>query len=56
MRVLVTEIGRGNFFGHLFLIGFCGHPYLCDKDDVREWERLLANLDFLVFLEVLKKL
>ncbi len=51
MRVHVTEIGRDNFF-----IGFSGHPYLCDKDDVREWERQLANLDFLVFLEVLKKL
>ncbi len=56
MRVHVTEIGRGNFSDHLFLIGFSGHPYLCDKDDVREWERQLANLDFLLFLEVLKKL
>ncbi len=56
MRVHVTEIGTGNFFGHLFLTGFSGHPYLCDKDDVREWEGQLANLDFLVFLGVPKKL
>ncbi len=56
MRVHVTEIGRGNFFCHFFVIGFSGHPYLYDKDDVREWERQLANLDFLFFLGVLKKL
>ncbi len=36
------------FFGNLFLIGFSGHLYLGDQDDVREWERQLANLDFLV--------
>ncbi len=50
MRVHVTEIGRENLFGHFFLIGSSGHSYLCDKDDVREWERQLVNPDFLVFL------
>ncbi len=53
---MLQKLGGGIFSGHLFLIGFSGRPYLCDKDDVREWERQLANLDFLVFLEVLKKL
>ncbi len=50
------KLGGGIFFVHIFLVGFSGHRYLCDKDDVREWERQLENLDFLVFLDVLKKL
>ncbi len=49
------KMGGGIFSGHLFLIAFSGHPYLCDTGDVREWERQLANIDFLLFLEVLKK-
>ncbi len=53
---MLQNLGGGIFSGYLFLIGFSGHPYLCDKDDVRECEKQLANLDFLIFLRVLKKL
>ncbi len=38
-KYLSQKLGGGIFSGHLFLIGFSVHPYLCDKDDVREWER-----------------